>query len=163
MRSRRAPIDISLLDISFLIFLLAVAVCFTACQQSQPSGTVGPRPLPPPPTGDVKFAGAPPAHPYAKAEGNYFARTAFETDGPADSHIEIRDVLIPPHGKSEVAELAGAAIAELESGNATVSSGDRHDALAPGAQRALASGRTLQFENPDARPAVVRLYIIRER
>lgn len=145
--------------------ILSVATCFTGCKQSRDTPSVINRPLPPPPPeGEIKYAGTPPAHPFAKQTGNYYARVMFETDGPGNSHIEIRDVLIPPRSKSTVEALPGPVVIDpADAGNVTLSTGDKPEALSAGAFRSLPAGQSLAFENPDARPATVRLYIIRSR
>ncbi len=148
----------------FETLILAAAVGFTGCKQSPPGPSVVSRPLPSPPAGEVKYVGVPPAHPFAKQAGNHFARTVFETDGPSNSHIEVRDVLIPPHSKSTVEALPGPAVMDpARAGNVTLSTGDKPAALAGGALRSLPAGQALAFENSDSRPAMVRLYIIRSR
>lgn len=144
--------------------ILAAAVCFTGCQQSKDAPSVITRPLPSPPAGELKYAGALPAHPFAKQAGNHFARTVFETDGPGNSHVEVRDVLIPPRSKSTVEALPGPAVIDpAGAGNVTLSTGDKPEALAGGTLRSLPAGQALAFENSDSRPAMVRLYIIRSR
>ncbi len=120
-------------------------------------------PLPPPPAGELKFAGTPPAHPFARQPDNYYARTTFETDGPGNVHIEVRDLLIPPRSKSTVPASSGPVIVDVTSGKATLSTGDKPEALTVGAMRSLPAGRALQFENRDAGPALVRVYVIRAR
>src|SRR5713226_3849210 len=103
--------------------ILAAAACFVACQRGPRNAYVAHGPLPPP-TGQLKYAGTPPAHPFAKQTGNNYARTVFETDGPGNSHIEVRDLLIPPRSKSIVAALPGPAVMDMASGTTTVSTGD---------------------------------------
>jgi hypothetical protein len=144
--------------------LLCVAMaCFTACQQNAQNAFVAHGPLPPPPTGEIKHAGASTANPFTKQEGNYFARTAFETDGPGNSHIEIRDVLFPPHTKGTVAALPGPGIMSPATGKATFGIGERAEMTAAESVRSLPAGQALQFENSDSRPATIRLYVIRAR
>ena len=70
--------------------MLPALSCSTAPQKSQPNPPIINKPLPPPPAGELKYAGNPVPHPFTKQEGNHFARTAFETDGPGNSHIEVR-------------------------------------------------------------------------
>ena len=143
--------------------ILAAASCFTACQRSPQNAPLVNRPLPPPPAGELKYAGTPPAHPFAKQTGNYYARTVFETDGPGNSHIEVREFLIPPRSTSSVAALPGSAVMDPATGKATVSIGDKPEKLDVDAMRSLPAGQALQFENPDSRPAMIRLYVIRGR
>src|ERR1700690_2456703 len=139
--------------------LVLAAAGFTSCQRNQAQPPVAHGPLPPPPAGEFKFAGAAPVHPLAKQTGNYFGRTVFETDGPGNSHIEVRDVLIPPQAKSAVEALPGPAILDAATGEVTVLIGDKPEKLAMGAIRSLEGGQALQLENSDSHPAMVRLYV----
>lgn len=138
--------------------------CAAAPRQKDTPPTTFSRPLPTPPAGELKFAGNPPAHPFEKQEGGHYARTIFETDGPSNSHIEVREVLIPPHAKATVAALAGSAVLDpVGSTGVTLSNGDKTMALTDGAMRSLPAGQALAFENSDANPATVKLYIFRSR
>jgi hypothetical protein len=135
----------------------------TATQKSQPKPPIITKPLPPPPAGELKYAGNPVPNPFTKQEGNHFDRTAFETDGPGNSHIEIRDILIPPKAKSTVAALPGSAVMDLSNGKVTLAMGDKREELSGGPMRALPGGQALEFENTDSQPASIRLFIIRAR
>ena len=147
--------------------ILMSGAAFSGCaapRQKDTPPTTFSRPLPTPPSGELQFAGNPPAHPFEKQEGGHYARTVFETDGPGNSHIEVREVLIPPHAKATVAALPGSAI--IDPGGTTgvtLATGDKPMALADGAMRSLPAGQALAFENSDANPATVKLYIIRSR
>jgi hypothetical protein len=103
------------------------------------------------------------AHPFTKQAGNLFARTVFETDGPGNTHIEVRDVLLPPRSKTSIEPLPGPAVIDPAYGKATISTGNKSEMLAAGTIRSLPAGQSLAFENPDSGPAMVRLYIIRAR
>lgn len=149
-------------------FLIAGAlisiISFTSCQRSGQNAP--PRvtaPLPPPPAGELKYAGVPPAHPFAKQGANLFTRTVFETDGPGNMHIEVRDVLIPPHTKSTVEALPGPVVVVPASGKATLPGGKQADAATEGAIRSVPAGQPLELENSESGPAMVRLYVIRAR
>lgn len=144
--------------------VLAAVVSFTACQQTPTGPPTVNKPLAPPPTGEVKYAGLLPAHPFSKQAGNYFTRTVFETDGPSNSHIEVRDILIPPNSKSSVEALQGTAVVDPSGAEKlTLSTGDKREALAASAFRSVQAGQALEFENADSRPATIRLYVIRAR
>ncbi|HKV55158.1 MAG TPA: hypothetical protein VJN94_11025 [Candidatus Binataceae bacterium] len=133
-----------------------------ACRGRAQNAFVAHGPLPPPPAGPLKFAGTPPAHPFHKEAGNLYARTIFEANGPTNSHIEVRDLLIPPRGKSQIAALPGPAILELATGNATISFNEKPQAVG-NTIRSLPAGTPVSVENPDAHPAMLRLYVIRAR
>jgi hypothetical protein len=111
----------------------------------------------------LKYAGNPVPHPFTRQEGNHFARTEFETDGPGNSHIEIRDILIPPKAKSTVASLPGSAVMDLSNGKVTLAMGGKREELSGGPMRALPGGQSLEFENAESQPATIRLFIIRAR
>ena len=119
-------------------------------------------PLPPPPSGPLTFAGSPPQHPFHKEAVNAFTRTIFEADGPGNSRIEVRDLLIPPHGKTELSALPGPAVVELATGSVTISLGEKPQTLG-GAMRSLPAGTSAGVENSGPSPAMLRLYIIRAR
>lgn len=147
--------------------LFSVVACAAGCAKggTEAPPTVVDKPLPTPPlAAEIKFAGVPPAHPFAKQAGNYYARTVFETDGPNNSRIEVRDILIPPHAKSAVEALPGPAVMDpAGAGNVTLSIADKLESLAEGTTRSLPAGQAMAIENSDSHPATVRLYIIRSR
>jgi len=134
----------------------------SGCRGRSQNAFVAHGPLPPPPTGQLTFAGTPPARPFQKEPGNLFARTIFEADGPQNSRIEVRDLLIPPRGKSQIAALPGPAMFELTSGSATIVLNEKPQEL-DGTIRSLPAGTAVSIENTGALPAMVRLYVIRAR
>jgi hypothetical protein len=135
----------------------------TACRGRSHDAFVAHGPLPPPPPGPLKFAGAPPEHPFHKEPGNVFERTIFQTDGPNSSRIEIRDLLVPPRTKSQIAALPGPAVLEIATGTATMSLGEKPESIVSGAMRSVPGGKPVQVENPDDHPAILRLYVIQAR
>jgi hypothetical protein len=121
-------------------------------------------PLPPPPSGSLAFAGVPSQHPFQKDASGALVRTVFETDGPGDTRFEVRDLLIPPRGKSELRALPGPAIIELATGSAKMSLGEKAEALVLGTEmKTLAAGTSASIENSGPIPAMLRLYVIRAR
>jgi hypothetical protein len=143
--------------------ILLVAGCLIACRQSEPGPASASGTLPPPPNGELAYGGAPIKDPFTQQPGNYLARTVFQTDGPGNSHIEVRDLLIPPQTKSTVEALPGSAVVEPVTGQLTLSAGNKPEMLALGAMRSLPAGQALQIENSDSRPANIRLYVVRAR
>ncbi len=142
--------------------LMAIVAVITACRRRH-DAFVAHGPLPSPPSGELKFAGTRPEHPFHKEPGNVFERTVFETDGPNSSHIEIRDLLIPPHTKSQIPALPGPAVLELATGTTTILLGEKPESIASGAMRSLPAGKTVPVENSSDHPTMLRLYVIRAR
>ena len=121
-------------------------------------------PLPPPPSDSLAFAGVPPRHPFQKDATGALVRTIFEADGPSDTRFEVRDLLIPPHSKSELRALPGPAVIELATGSARLSFGEKAEALDLGAEmKTLAAGTSASVENSGSVAAMLRLYVIRAR
>jgi len=145
------------------ILYLCSALWLAGCQMNaeEPASVHGS--LPAPPSGELKFAGTPNPKPFVRQPGNYFLRTVFETDGPGKSHIEVRELLIPPRTKGTVAPLPGPAVYESLIEVMTGSAGEARQRLAAREMRSLEAGHELQIENPDSRPADIRLYLIRSR
>jgi hypothetical protein len=142
---------------------LCSALWLAGCQinAEEPASVHGS--LPGPPSGELKFAGTPNPKPFVRQAGNYFARTVFEADGPGRSHIEVRELLIPPQTKSTVAPLPGPAVYESLTEIVTAGASEAGQRLAAREMRSLEAGHELQIENPDSRPADIRLYLIRSR
>jgi hypothetical protein len=135
-----------------------------ACRRAPPPAPpIVDRPLPVVPAGELKYAGTPPTQPFAKQAGNHYLRTVFEADAPGDTHVEVRDVLIPPRSKSNLAALPGSAVMDLTTGKVMVSLTGKPEELAASAIRSLPAGQPIALENTEPRPAIVRLYIFRGR
>jgi hypothetical protein len=116
----------------------------------------------PPEQGPITFAGPTPANSFHMEEGNVLARTVFETDAPGNAHVQIRDYMFPPHAKSKMAALPGAAVLDVYSGEGTLSvdaEGAAGEHLAPAAVKSLAAGQHVVIDNQGARPFVVRVYV----
>ena len=96
----------SVILIAISIFSI-ITVGITACRGRARNVFVAHGPLPPPPSGPLKFVGKPPEHPFHREAGNIFTRTIFQTTGPDNLRIEVRDFLIPPHGSGQIAALPG--------------------------------------------------------
>jgi hypothetical protein len=142
---------------------LCSAAWLAGCQTNaeEPASVHGS--LPRPPSGELKFAGTPNPKPFVRQTGDYFARTVFEADGPGGSHIEVRELLIPPRTKSTVAPLPGPAVYESLTEIVIAGASEARQRLAAREMRSLEAGHELQIENPDSRPADIRLYLIRSR
>lgn len=119
-------------------------------------------PLPPPQGNAITFAGKTPAFSFHLEEGNVLTRTVFETNAPSNSHVQIRDYMFPPHAKSKLAALPGAAILDVYSGEGTLSVGSESAEgvhLVPATVKSLPAGQSVVMNNQGALPFVVRVYI----
>jgi hypothetical protein len=144
------------------LVLVAATASVDCRRENTPTPPIVNRPLSLP-AGELRYAGTPPAHPFAKQAESLYTRTVFETDAPGHSHVEVRDILIPPTSKSTLAPLPGSAVMDLASGKVALSIGGNSEAMEANAIRSLPAGQTVAIENTDSRPATVRLYIIRAR
>jgi hypothetical protein len=115
-------------------------------------------PLPPPPE-QVTFAGITPEHPFQLGAGNVLSRTVFRTAVPSNAQVEVRDVMLPAHAKSQLGPLPGPALLDTYAGEGTVSIGENAIAISTGQMRSVPAGQTLGFDNPVAYPLVLRLYV----
>ena len=119
-------------------------------------------PLSPPPSGQVAFAGSTPEHSFHLEEGNVLARTVFEAAALSNSHIQIRDVMLPPNAKSKLAALPGPALVQVYSGEGAMVLGEnteKIDRLTAGTMRSVPAGQVLAFDNQAALPLVLRVYV----
>lgn len=119
-------------------------------------------PLPAPPE-QVTFAGITPDHPFTLGPGNVLARNLYRTSALGNADVEVRDIMLPPHTKSQLPALSGPALLELYAGSGTLSLGDNSAAIAAGQMRSVPGAQALNFDNPGAYPLVVRLYILEAR
>lgn len=115
--------------------------------------------LPPPPSGQVTFAGITPEHPFQAAAGNILSHTAFQTSAPSKTQVEVRDFILPPHAKSQLAALPGPALLEVYSGEGTLKFNKKSERLAAGNMRSVAAGEALAIDNAGTLPVVLRLYV----
>ena len=145
-----------------LLFLVVVVTGWLGYRYANRRAFLSGGPLPPPPSGQVAFAGSTPEHSFHLEEGNVLARTVFEAAAPSNSHIQIRDVMLPPNAKSKLAALPGPALVEVYSGDGTMALGEkaeRSDRLTAGNMRSVPAGQVLAFDNQGALPLVLRLYV----
>jgi hypothetical protein len=86
----------------------------------------------------------------------------FETTAPSNSHLEIRDVLLPPNSQSKLPALPGPALIEFYSGEGTITVGEtaeKSEVLTSEILRSVPSGQGLAFDNKGTTPLVLRFYI----
>ncbi len=150
----------SLLSLVTLVATLTAGSALIACRRAPPQAFVAHGPLPAPPPGPLEYAGRAPEHPFHRERGNVYLRTVFTTSGPSSSRIEIRDILVPPHAKGELDPLSGPALVEVYPGAGKIGLGKAGEFLSPGTMNSVAKGQVIKFENPGARPVIMRLYLI---
>jgi quercetin dioxygenase-like cupin family protein len=114
--------------------------------------------LPAPPD-QVTFAGGTPEHPFKLEAGNILSRTVFRTAVRSNAEVEVRDVMLPPHAKSQLQPLPGPALLDTYSGEGTISLGEKAERLSAGQMRSVPAGQALSFDNPGAYPLVLRFYV----
>jgi hypothetical protein len=149
------------LFVAALVFVILLIGWF-AYRFSNREAFVAQGPLPVPPSGQIPFAGTAPPHSFSLEEGNILSRTVFEASGPSSSHIEVRDLMLPPHAVSHLAALHGPVLVEVYSGEGTLSLGEKDgkgEAVVAGNVRSVAAGQALAFDNQGSLPLVVRLYL----
>jgi quercetin dioxygenase-like cupin family protein len=150
---------------NFLLVLLLVVVVIAGWlgyRYANRNAFLASGPLPPPPSGQVTFAGSTPEHSFHLEKGNVLARTVFETAAPSNSHVQVRDVMLPPKAKSKLAALPGPALVEVYSGEGKMALGEKEEKaeqLTAGSMRSVPAGQVLGFDNPGALPLVLRLYV----
>jgi hypothetical protein len=145
-----------------LVLLVAFIAAWFGYRYANRRAFLAGGPLPPPPSGQVTFAGSTPEHSFHLEEGNVLARIVFETAAPSNSHVQVRDVMLPPNGKSKLAALPGPALVDVYSGDGTMGLGEKaekSERLTAGNWRPIPVGQELAFDNQGALPLVLRLYI----
>jgi hypothetical protein len=145
-----------------LVLLVVVTAAWLGYRYANRRAFLASGPLPPPPSGQVTFAGSTPEHSFHLEEGNVLARVVFETAAPSNSHVQVRDVILPPNAKSKLAALPGPALVEVYSGDGTMALGEKaekSDRLTGGNMRSVPAGQVLAFDNQGALPLVLRLYV----
>jgi quercetin dioxygenase-like cupin family protein len=145
-----------------LVLLVVATAAWLGYRYANRRAFLASGPLPPPPSGQVTFAGSTPEHSFHLEEGNVLARTVFEAVTPSNSHVQVRDVMLPPNAKSKLAALPGPALVEVYSGEGTMALGEKaekSDRLTAGNMRSVPAGQVLAFDNQGALPLVLRLYV----
>jgi len=138
---------------------LVLAVSGLAFGQNGSHSDTGP--LPPPPSGTAAYVGQPPTNPFESLgtqEGSM--RTIFLGQGPDNSNIEIREVIIGARALVRLDPLPGQALVDLRSGEGSLQAGDRSIQLGVSNVISVASGVALEFRNSGDVPSVLRIYLV---
>lgn len=142
------------------LIVLTLVVSLVGCANRK--AFIARSPLPPPPSQHVTFAGSTPEHPFHLEVGNVLSRTVFEAAGPSNSVVEVRDFMLPPHAKSQLAAFPGPALLDIYSGEGALwpgQKGEKGERLVPGQVRSVPAGQVLLFDNQGAYPMIVRLFV----
>ena len=147
-----------------ILLIILGGIGWFAYRYANRQAFVADEPLPPPPQGEVRFAGPTPPNSFRALEGAVLTRTVFQTDAPAGAHVEVRDYMFPPHAKSGLPALPGVAIFEVYSGEGTLTVGDQAASggqhLVAGAMRSIPADQSVVVDNQGALSFVVRLYVV---
>jgi hypothetical protein len=121
-------------------------------------------PLPPPPSGAAAYVGRPPEIPFERLgtqDGSM--RTIFQGQGPNNSNIEIREIIIGARAFVRLDPLPGQALVDLRSGEGSLQAGDRSIQLGVSNVISVASGVPIEFRNSSDVPSVLRIYLVEVR
>lgn len=139
------------------LLLFALASCNGLPQAPQGGG-----PLPAPPPADDFIN--PTAAPFERSDGKAaFARTVAVMPGPGRTTVQIRDLIVGPHGEAQFAALRGPMVVDARSGTGSVSLGDRTLKLSRENPASIAAGARPVARNDGDTPLVLRLYVVEGR
>lgn len=108
---------------------------------------------------ETHFSSFTPTHPYADAGNNLLTRTVFETQGPADTRIELRDLFVAPGKAAEKVSLPGPAVLEVLGGEGRIVMGDKAQKLVQGTSLSVAQNTAFSLESRGIAPLVLRTRI----
>jgi hypothetical protein len=141
-----------------VVVVVIVLLAWAAYRFANRKAFVAQGALPPPPQ-QVIFAGVTPDHPFQLGAGNVLSRTVFQTPIPSNAQVEVRDIVLPAHAKSQLGPLPGPALLDTYAGAGTMSIRENAVAVSAGHMQSVPAGQTLGFDNPGAYPLVLRLYV----
>ena len=144
---------------AFVSGVVVILLAFIAYRFANREAFVAQGALPSPSPEQVTFAGVTPEHPFKLETGNVLSRTLFRTSVPSNVEVEVRDIMLPPHAKSQLPPLPGPALMDTYSGEGTVSIGEKAERLNTGRMQSVPAGQALGFDNPGAYPLVLRFYV----
>jgi hypothetical protein len=144
-----------------IAFILILGISGLAWGQNGSHSDTGP--LPPPPSGAAAFVGRPPAIPFEKlGTQDALMRTIFRGQGPDNTNVEIREVIIGARALV-LDPLPGQALVDLRSGDVSLQVGDRSIQLGVSNVISVAAGVPLEFRHSSDVPPVLRIYIVEVR
>jgi quercetin dioxygenase-like cupin family protein len=96
---------------------------------------------------------------YKEVGKELLERTVFETAGPANLRIELRDLFIVPGKTAEKVTLPGPAVLQVLSGEGKITTGEKSQELGPGTSLTLAQDASARLESHGIMPLVLRARI----
>lgn len=143
---------------------IALIIAVSGLALGQDASQIDTGPLPPPPSGAAAYVGQPPAIPFQRLgtqDGS--TRTIFQGQGPTNSNIEIREVIIGARTLVRIDPLPGQALVDLRSGEVSLQAGDRSIQLGLSNIISVAPGMPLEFRNSSDVSSVLRIYLVEVR
>jgi len=140
-------------------FAAVLLLVLASCNLQGPLAPQGGGPLAPPPPADDYIN--PTSAPFERSDGKAaFARTVAVMPGPGRTTVQIRDVIVGPHGEAQFALLRGPMVVDARSGTGSISAGDRTLKLSRETPASLAAGARPVARNDGDVPLVLRLYVV---
>jgi len=144
-----------------LILTLLTVMLQTACGGIYRTGADGTGLLPGPPPGEVKFSKYQPENPYTQVAKGLLTRTVYQAASGTGYRVEVRDLLVGPGQSSPEVSLPGAAVFEVRSGNAIVTSAGKPLEVRAGSAFALSEGASFAIENRADSQLSMRVHVFR--
>ncbi len=148
-------------DVLALFVTLLVVLLQTACGGMYQTGADGTGLLPGPPPGEVKFSKYQPENPYTQLAKGLLTRTVFEAASGAGYRVEVWDLLVGPRQTSSEVTLPGAAVFEVRSGIALITSAGKSLEVRAGSAFSLSEGASFAIENKAESPFSIRVHVFK--
>jgi hypothetical protein len=148
---------------------LLLAVCFGSCLVLMVAGCKRQAPeqktrlLPEVPANNKNFSRYRPANPFSPAGDNLFTRTVFAADGPPGYRLEVRELIVTAHKRTEAISLPGGALFEVRYGSGALDEGGKRREIKAGSTFLITEGETVTMENTSELPLVARVYLVKAR
>ena len=145
--------------LTLVVFYSLVAM--PACKSWSERGAKGVGLLPKASPGESKFSDYQPRNPYSQLATGVLTRTLYEASSGNDYRIEVRDLLVPSRQHSASATLPGSAICQVLSGDAVLTSGERHQDLRLGSTFTISKNEAFAIESRSDVPVAIRVYLFK--
>lgn len=138
----------------FLLLLIAASGC------KPEKALEGHGILPDAPADQTAFAVEPAKAPFDQPLGEAaFARTVFQTTGPSNIAITVRDVIVGPHAEAALAA-AGPVVIDVNSGSGSATAGSKTLELNLGGAVSFPAGVAIALKNSGDISLVLRVYTL---